>query len=118
MGWIKNLISFFKQPLKNEKYTRWLSPKEIDAEGRYWINSEKSEAVRQKNISHFFDLEVEDLKQIRNMAIFALAEKYAELEYYPGSNGYKIQCNRAFLRKIASYNLIIKVINQKLEEKK
>ena len=116
MGWIKNLISYFKQPLKNEKYTRWLSPTEVDAEVK-WLDDESWEAARVNNILSFFeDVQKDSLEQIRNMAIYDLVKTYAELEYYPlGTVQYEIQCSRAFLRKIASYKLIIKVVNKKLE---
>lgn len=118
MGWIKNLISCFKQTLKDEKYTRWLSPTEVDTEIK-WVDDKEWETVRKKNITHFFEgIDRESLMQIRNMAIYDLAKTYAELEYYPGSRGYEAQCNRAFLRKVASYKLIIEAINDKLGENK
>ena len=118
MGWLKNLISYFKQTLKEEKYTRWLTPQEVDTEVK-WVDDEKWELVRKKNIAHFFEgIDRENLEQIRNMAIYDVIKSYAELEYYPGSKGYEAQCNRAFLRKVASYKLVIKVINNKLKENK
>ena len=118
MGWIKNMMSFFKQTANDEKYTHCLNCYEMDSEIKEWIEDKDFEALRGKNISRFFDLEIDDLKQIRNMVIFALAKKYAELEYYPTGMSYKMQSTRVFLREIAAYKLIINVINRKLEEKK